>query len=678
MKTIKKEMIKLFVLSGFGLLILLYILYKSVTIFLINQEYQKARLLAHTLVYTRDYIAKLAPYVVIKNRHFHSFSLTPAYTISQITMLIKKGEHFEIKQTSDRYRDIQNKPNIYDLEAINFFKKHPESKDYFNFKIINNRQYLFYAYPLKTEKSCLKCHGPVNDIPKPLFKKLVKYYGNKAFGYKLGELRGVISIRLPFDEVKSKIDALFQKLALFLLFIYIIGIIVFLRINTLVLRDVEKINKFMRDNLSKNKFRPMKDGLIFCEMEEIKKHINVVVNAVKKYKKEYFNNFYYNTLTKLPNRYKLFEVLKKKKFTIMLFDIDSFKEFNYYYGEEIADKLILQVAKRLKRYKPFHIKIDQFAVLSSLNEKEQIKVLAKKILLEIEKPYHINEVDIYVKFRVGVSFEKKDFKETLSALEATKMLNKDIVFSSEIEDLKEFSKQHIQMIKKLKIALEKDKLIPFYQPIVDKNNKICKYEALIRLIDENGKIIAPCMFLDIAKKSRLYFEITKRVIKKSFDKFRNSEYAFSINLTTLDMEDENIKNYIIKEVSDFPNPAKISFEIVENEDIKHSPEAKRFIKKLKSHGCQILIDDFGSGYANFDYLLSLGADGIKIDGSLIKHILTNKNCQIIVRTIINFAKEVNMKIIAEFVEDEEIFKYLEALGADCFQGYYFSPPKEHI
>jgi EAL domain-containing protein (putative c-di-GMP-specific phosphodiesterase class I) len=362
----------------------------------------------------------------------------------------------------------------------------------------------------------------------------------------------------------------------------------------------------------------------------------------------------------------------------MLFDVDSFKEINYYYGEEIADKLILEISKRIKKYKPFHTKIDQFAILTSLNDKEKIKALAKEILLELEKPYNIDNVDIYVKFRVGISFEKKDFKEALSALEATKILNKDIVFSSEIEDLKEFSKQHIQMIKKLKIAIANDKLVPYYQPIFDKNENICKYEALIRLIDEEGKVITPFMFLDVAKKSRLYFEITKQIVKKSFMKFKDLNYDLSINLTTLDMENDYIQKFILNELNNFPNPQRVSFEIVESEDIKHSKKAKEFIKELKKYGCKILIDDFGSGYANFDYLLSLNADCIKIDGSLIKNILKDEHSQIIVKTIVNFAKEVKMNVIAEYIENKETFEYLKKLDIDCYQGYYFSPPKEDL
>jgi EAL domain-containing protein (putative c-di-GMP-specific phosphodiesterase class I) len=168
------------------------------------------------------------------------------------------------------------------------------------------------------------------------------------------------------------------------------------------------------------------------------------------------------------------------------------------------------------------------------------------------------------------------------------------------------------------------------------------------------------------------------MINKVFEKFKDSQYSFSINLSTQDMEYEPLKELIIEKVKEFSDISRVSFEVVESEDIKDSREAIEFIRTLKSLGCKILIDDFGSGYANFDYLFSLGADGVKIDGSLIKNVLDNENSQIIVTTIINFAQKANMQVIAEFVENEEIFEYLKKLGVECFQGYYFSAPKADI
>jgi len=256
------------------------------------------------------------------------------------------------------------------------------------------------------------------------------------------------------------------------------------------------------------------------------------------------------------------------------------------------------------------------------------------------------------------------------------MLKKDIVFDDEAKEFREKFKINLQYLQKIKNALENDEIVPFFQPIVDKNKKICKYETLMRL--KNSNSISTAYLLEIAKKSRLYYELTKIMIDKTFKKFKNSDISFSINLTMLDIDNENMRKFILNKLHKFQKASNVSFEIVESEDIKNSQNAFEFIQKLKKYGCKILIDDFGSGYANFDYLLSLGADGVKIDGSLIKNILNDKNAQIIVKTIINFAKEVNMQVIAEYVENEKTFEYLKTLGVDCFQGYFFSPPKENI
>jgi len=131
-------------------------------------------------------------------------------------------------------------------------------------------------------------------------------------------------------------------------------------------------------------------------------------------------------------------------------------------------------------------------------------------------------------------------------------------------------------------------------------------------------------------------------------------------------------------VRKFPDKNRINFEVVEDENIRDLVGANEFLKELKKEGCKISIDDFGSGYANFDYLLNLNADIVKIDGSLIKNILTDKHSEVIVNTIVTFTKEANRKIVAEFVENKEIFNKLKSMGIDYFQGYYFSAPIKDI
>jgi EAL domain-containing protein (putative c-di-GMP-specific phosphodiesterase class I) len=120
------------------------------------------------------------------------------------------------------------------------------------------------------------------------------------------------------------------------------------------------------------------------------------------------------------------------------------------------------------------------------------------------------------------------------------------------------------------------------------------------------------------------------------------------------------------------------FEIVESESIENFEEVEDFIVQVKSYGCKVAIDDFGTGYSNFEYLMKLKADYIKIDGSMIKDIDTSLNAQIVVSTIVSFAKKMGIKTIAEFVENESILNKVKELGVDYSQGYYFSQPKRDI
>jgi len=120
---------------------------------------------------------------------------------------------------------------------------------------------------------------------------------------------------------------------------------------------------------------------------------------------------------------------------------------------------------------------------------------------------------------------------------------------------------------------------------------------------------------------------------------------------------------------------RVVFELLESENIELYPEAEAFVEEMKELGCQIAIDDFGTGYSNFSYLVNLKVDYIKIDGSLIKNIHTDKNTQIVVETIISFAKKLGVKTVSEFVSNDVIFETVEKLGVDIVQGYYIDEPK---
>ncbi len=192
----------------------------------------------------------------------------------------------------------------------------------------------------------------------------------------------------------------------------------------------------------------------------------------------------------------------------------------------------------------------------------------------------------------------------------------------------------------------------------------------MRIRREDNSYATPGEFMDIAKKSKIYTELSRAMIKKCFEQLLSVKYPITINISTEDILEPRVSQFILRNLKKHNFGNYITFEIIESESINGEIKVKNFIKKVKSYGCKIAIDDFGSGFSNFEQLLALEADYIKIDGSLIKNIIKDKNSEIMTRTIISMAKELNVKTVAEFVSSQAIFDKVKSLGIDYAQGYF--------
>jgi PAS domain S-box-containing protein/diguanylate cyclase (GGDEF)-like protein len=395
-----------------------------------------------------------------------------------------------------------------------------------------------------------------------------------------------------------------------------------------------------------------------------------------------------DVLTGLGNRYKLLNDIKSSQLpSLAIIDLDKFSQLNDLYGHEVGDSILKDFSDKLLEYTStsdcyiYHLHSDEYVVLNKNIQKdsflEKMMTLEKKLL---ESTTKINNDEISFNFCVAISFESKEtILETANmALKIAKRDNKPLVIYREELSLNGEYENNIKWTKKIKEAVLNDTITPVFQPIVNNHNNLWeKYEALVRIKDED-ELISPYFFLEISKKTKYYTEITKIMIKKSFEVFKDKNVEFSINLTIDDIINSDINKYIIDMLKTYNNGSRVVFEIVETESIQNFEQIQGFIEKVKYYGCKIAIDDFGTGYSNFEYLLKLKADYIKIDGSMIKDIDTNKNTQLIVSTIIDFAKKMNMKTIAEYVENESILNKVKEMGIDYSQGYYFSEPKENI
>jgi EAL domain-containing protein (putative c-di-GMP-specific phosphodiesterase class I) len=271
------------------------------------------------------------------------------------------------------------------------------------------------------------------------------------------------------------------------------------------------------------------------------------------------------------------------------------------------------------------------------------------------------------------------YKSAHIALKAAKEQGETLVFFNDNRALEEKTRGNIMMIDTIKAAIDEERIVPYFQGIVDnRTGRIVKYESLIRLIEPDGKVLSPFFFLEQAKKSKLYDRLTRIMIAKTFETFETLEYDFSLNLTLQDILSEETCRFLFETLERSGASNRLVFEIVESEGIENFDEVIGFIKKVRQYGCRIAIDDFGTGYSNFSYLSRLDVDYIKIDGSLIKHINDNEDHLVTIESILYFARKKGIETIAEFVENEAIYNRLVELGIDFSQGYHFSAPAPQI
>ncbi|MDD5372887.1 MAG: EAL domain-containing protein [Sulfurimonas sp.] len=390
----------------------------------------------------------------------------------------------------------------------------------------------------------------------------------------------------------------------------------------------------------------------------------------------------YGNRTKLNN-----DINKLQNASLAIFNLDNFRQINDFYGHEFGNKIIISIANKIhnlifddKNLRFYRLQGDEFVILSDSYSKYAFESIVKSVLSNINENTDIDGEQILTSCSCGISYEDREhlLSSANMALKITKKGNSNLLVYTQDISLNNEYKNNLHWAKKLSDAIKKENIIAYYQPIVNNSNLAYeKYESLVRMIDGND-VISPIFFLEVAKQTRQYFDITKAVIHQSFEMFKDKDIEFSINLSINDIQEVQISNHILTMLQEYNIGEKVVFEIVESESIENFEGVINFINQVKRYNCKIAIDDFGTGYSNFEYLIKLKADYLKIDGSLIKNLDKDKNAFIVVSTIVEFSKKLGMKTIAEFVENEEIFNIVREMGIDYSQGYYFSVPKESL
>ncbi|KAB7891257.1 EAL domain-containing protein [Poseidonibacter ostreae] len=418
------------------------------------------------------------------------------------------------------------------------------------------------------------------------------------------------------------------------------------------------------------------------------------------------NKLFLDELTSLQNRKSLKDILEKDSqkenpsdYILMYIDIKDFGNINEAYGEEFGNSLLVEIAKRLTiefpEFETFRIEADIFGLLlqtdkelSNFNENAVKKKIEKDLLCSIETEN--DSICLFSTIALVHSNDKLIKKAEITLREAKKQKKDFLAHSFDITEIYRKNRSNYKtMVQKVRIAISEGKIFPKYQPIYSNaENKITRYESLARLEINGNEILTPDKFLSIAKKINKYNDITKIMVSKTLSYFNGKDVGVSLNLSLEDIVNDDVVEFILKEIKNFHNPSFITFEILEDSSVsvihnkgaitnQKAKTAQNFFKKIKAFGCSIAIDDFGSGYSNFINIITLNPDIIKIDGTLVKN-MHDKKIKLMTELFVGYAKSIGCKVVAEFVEDEETQKLVEQMGIEFSQGYLFGKPNREI
>ncbi|MCW9056490.1 MAG: EAL domain-containing protein, partial [Gammaproteobacteria bacterium] len=391
--------------------------------------------------------------------------------------------------------------------------------------------------------------------------------------------------------------------------------------------------------------------------------------------------------TGLYNRVKLEENIphvNEPKFAII--SLDNYNVIKDYYGLESSKKILKEVASiflsitSIENISVYKLSGCDYAVLGNQAFDMDLFHGICRTLLEKINNYTIQLEDgtLNIGASAGLTSDKDHLLVYAGlALQHAQDTRHLTIIYEETENLVQRFENNITWTKKLNLALNEDRIVLFVQPIFNsKTLKIEKYECLVRMIDEDGEtVISPYAFLEIAKQSKLYHRLTEQVISSCFNVFsRVPDVDFSINFSLEDLLHVPTIEFLKSMLEDSGLASRFVLEIVESEGIENFEEVSSFVSDMKKRGCRIAIDDFGSGYSNFAYLMELDIDYIKIDGSLIKSIDKDANSQIITSTILDFSHQLGIATIAEFVHNQAILDYVQNMGIDYVQGFHLGEP----
>ncbi|OUR69133.1 hypothetical protein A9Q73_02960 [Bermanella sp. 47_1433_sub80_T6] len=413
---------------------------------------------------------------------------------------------------------------------------------------------------------------------------------------------------------------------------------------------------------------------------------------------------YFDSLTDLPNRSQMHETLEKlmlekgQVLALLFIDLDRFKPINDTMGHPVGDQVLVEVAQRLNasiRTEDVVARMggDEFTVIMPglqhcQNLEQEIESVCESILKQIQKPFAINERQLYLTASVGVALFPAS---TLSAMELlrnadtamyhAKAMGKN-TFQFYLEEMNIRAMERLELENNLHLALLRNEFELHYQAQWDtKENKICGIEALLRWRRPGYALVGPDKFIPVIEETGLIVPVGEWVLRTACEQIIDWQEAgfvvpkLAVNLSARQFKDVNMLDGICRIVDETGvDPDLIELELTESILMDDVERTLAVLNEARKMGFHLSIDDFGTGYSSLSYLKQFPVNNLKIDQSFIRNLPHNQEDAQITRTIIAMANNLGLGVIAEGVENEAQRKFLQKVGCHRVQGYMYSHP----
>ncbi|MEJ6476072.1 bifunctional diguanylate cyclase/phosphodiesterase [Pseudoalteromonas piscicida] len=408
-------------------------------------------------------------------------------------------------------------------------------------------------------------------------------------------------------------------------------------------------------------------------------------------------NAEHDFLTDLENRQRCIDAINERKqqqldFSVILVDLNNFKQINDAKGHFFGDKFLIELANRMRgallpQSQLYRMGGDEFIIIMDVIDVNCIYSQNNALLSELKSGIEIEELQLDVTYSAGASLWTKQrqldvfelLKQADIAMYSAKHSRQSIVIFD--EELHEGIEAEFQLLTRLKAALARGELTLYYQPIIcSKSGDIHGVEALLRWPQADGSMIMPEQFIELAERNNLIRQLSAFVINRVFQDLAilievNPRLEVHINLSCQDFVEQNLINTLAMLIdSHRVDPTHIVFELTESTVMQEVKKARSLIETLIDMGFSVSIDDFGTGFSSFSILKELPISQIKIDGSFVSLSHESEKDQAIVETSMFLARKLNCSIVAEGVESDACLQYLNSLNCPFVQGFQICEP----